>query len=167
MNEILKLLNKHETLVHMIVMFLMFYGLPLVWVWTFQPSMVYPIFTSALLGLALIFVTYVSYATASAVTSFIKDAVSRASLEQIRDVMLDSKIERPRMIDLTSPTTLIVENLSQETRDAVNNLKQVVSDMNSSSVTDHKELKSKQEELPSPVEKKKRTPRNKSAKKES
>lgn len=166
MNQILKWLNKHETLVHMIVMFLMLYGLPLAWVWTFQPSMVYPIVTSALLGLALIFVTYTSYATASAVTSLIRNAVCRASLEQIRDIMLDSKIERPRMIDLTSPTTLIVENLSQETRDAVDNLKQVVSDMNSSSVTAHKEIKSKQEELPPPAEKK-RTPRNKSAKKES
>lgn len=167
MNQLLKWLNKHDMLVHMVVMFTMFYGIPLIWVSAYQPSMVPSIVASAAIGLSLIFVIYTSCWCASAVTRMISDAVARAALDEIRDVTLDSKIDRPRVIDLESPTTLVVENIKQETLDAVENLKQAVVSMQAvAAPAPQEESSTPVEAPPQPVEKKKRAPRAKSVKKE-
>ncbi len=168
MNQILKWLDRHDAFVHMCVMFMMFYGLPLIWVSTFQPNMVQPILSSAALGLGLIFATYGAFWCATAVTNMIRDAVASAALDDIRDPLLDSKIERPRIVDLTSPSTLVVENMKQETREAIENLKRAVDDMSASAAQTQESLKPAPDQVVTaqPVEKKKRAPRAKSVKKE-
>lgn len=169
MNQVLKWLNNHDMFVHMVVMFTVFYGLPLSWVLLFQPSMVASIVASAGIGLVLILVIYFAYWFATMVTRIINDAVARAALDEIRDTSLDTKIERPRMIDLDSSTTLVVENMKQETRDAVDNLKQTVESMTSDATLIQETLSvSHPAESPQDKtsEKKKRGPRRKTAKKE-
>lgn len=163
MNQVLKWLDKHDMLVHMFVMFSMFYGIPLIWVSAFQPSMVSSIIASAVIGLCLIFVIYTSYWCASAVTRVIRDAVARAALDEIRDTTLDLKIARPPVIDLNSPTTLVVENMKQETRDAVESLKQAVQQMESTAMIVQSDLGSTETVVTAP---KKRGRPAKSAKKE-
>ena len=129
MNQILKWLDKHDLLVHMVMMFSMFYGIPLIWASAFLPSTASYIIASAAIGLCLIFVTYASYWCASAVTRVIRDTVARIALDEIRDTTLNSKIARSTVIDLDIPTTLLVENMNQETRGAVESLKQAVQHM--------------------------------------
>jgi hypothetical protein len=147
-------------------MFMMFYGLPLIWVSTFQPNMVQPILSSAALGLGLIFAAYSAFWCATAVTNMIRDAVARAALDDIRDPLLDSKIERPRIVDLTSPSTLVVENMKQETREAIENLKRAVDDMSAKQPQETLKPAPDQVVIAQPVEKKKLAHRAKSAKKE-
>jgi hypothetical protein len=145
----------------------MFYGLPLIWVSAFQPSMVASILASAALGLGLIFVVYTAYWCATAVTNMIRDAVTRAALDDIRDLMLDSKIDRPRIVDLESPSTLVVENLKQDTREAIENLKRAVDDMTAAAQVQEPPKPVPDEVVAAqPVEKKKRAPRAKTPKKE-
>lgn len=168
MNQVLKWLNNHDMFVHMVVMFTVFYGLPLSWVLLFQPSMVASIIASAGIGLILIVVIYFAYWFATMITRIINDAVARAALDEIRDTSLDTKIERPRMIDLDSSTTLIVENMKQETRDAVDSLKQAVESMTETATIVQSDLKLVDPEatvLQKVSEKKKRGPRTKSTKK--
>ena len=153
MNTILKWLRKNETLVHLAVMIAVFYGIPTAALSILYPSLVAPLTNSAIMGLTLIALLFVSYKAASAATEWIKNMVARAALDQIRDLSLSAtKVQKDRVIDFTSPNVMVVENISAETKEAVANLKAAA-------------------DLPPvvqavPVEKKERAPRAKSVKKE-
>lgn len=157
MNSILKWLHKNDSMVHMIVMLLVFYGMPIATLSILYPGLVAPLANSALAGVTLIFLLFVSYRVASSVTEWIKGAVISTTLDQMPDLTSAApKAQKDRIIDLTSPTTMIVENISTETKEAIANLSTV------------KDASSSPAEVvqPVPVEKKKRTTRSKSVKKE-
>ena len=142
MTSILKWLHKNEYLVHMSVMLLVFYGIPTAGLAFIYPSLVAPMTHSALMGVALIALLFVSYKAATRVTDMIKNAVAQAAIEQIRDATaLVDKIEKDAVVDYTSPNMLVVDSLKSEKKAA-----EVVQ--------------------PVPVEKKKRAPRTKPVKKE-
>ena len=141
MNSILKWLHKNENLVHMAVMLLVFYGIPTASLAVVYPSLVAPLTHSALMGLTLIALLFVSYRVATYVTDKVKNAVAQAAIEQIRDVSLSlSKVEKDSIVDYTSPNMLVVDSSKTE------KVAEVVQ--------------------PVPVEKKKRAPRAKTVKKE-
>ena len=142
MNPILKWLHKNENLVHMAVMFLVFYGIPTAVLSIVYPSLVGPLTNSALVGLVLIALLFVSYRVATFATGTIKNAVAQAAIEQIRETSaLVNKIEKDAIVDYTSPNMLVLDASKSEKKSA-----EVVQ--------------------PVPVEKKKRAPRAKSVKKE-
>ena len=151
MSLILKWLHKNEGLVHMSTMLLTFYGVPTAVLAVFYPNLVEPLVNSAIIGLALISLLYVSYKTASFATEWIKRAVTQATLDEIRDLSLRNSKSDPT-VDLESSNVLAVNNVTDETRDAVENLKSAASETAIE---------------PVPVEKKKRAPRAKTVKKES
>lgn len=153
MSTILKWLHKNENLVHMAVMISVFYGIPTAALSILYPSLVAPLTNSAIMGLTLVALLFVSYKAASTVTEWIKNMVARATIDQIRDLTMSAtKIQKDNVVDFTSPNIMVVENISAETKEAISNLK-VAAD------------------LPPviqavPVEKKKRAARAKSVKKE-
>lgn len=115
MNSILRWLHKNDALVHMSIMLLVFYGIPSATLAIVYPSLVAPLANSALMGLTLIFLLFVSYRAASAVTTMIKNAAARALLDQIRDVSLLSEAPKKEpVVDYTSPNMLVIGSSSQE-----------------------------------------------------
>lgn len=110
MNSILKWLHKNESLVHMLVMLTVFYGLPSLGLAVFYPHLVEPLVDSALVGLVLVCLLFVSYRAASAVTEVVKNAVTRMTIEQIRDITsAPDKLMNDRVVDYSSPNTLVIE----------------------------------------------------------
>lgn len=128
MNSILKWLHKNEGLVHTCVMFAVFYGIPTAALSIFYPHLVVPLVNSAVVGSVLIVLLYVSYKSASAVTEWIKSAVTHATLDQMRDLALEPvKVIKDPVVDYTSSNVLVVSNTSDETKEAVSNLKAAAS----------------------------------------
>lgn len=115
MNSILKWLHKNDALVHMVVMLLVFYGIPTAALAVVYPSLVAPLTNSAIVGLTLVFLLYVSYKAASAVTDMIKNAAARSLLDQIRNLpVVPASPEKAPIVDYTSSNVLVVGSTSSE-----------------------------------------------------
>ena len=111
MNSILKWLHKNESIVHASVMFVAFYGMPAIGLAFFHPSLVTPLMHSAIVGLVLMLLLFVSYKAATVATEAIKSAVTHAALEQIREYSISNNLNMTtsdHIVDYTSPNTLAV-----------------------------------------------------------
>ena len=126
MSSILKWLHKNEGLVHMCVMLVVFYGIPTIALSILYPNLVEPLLNSAIGGVTLVVLLYVSYKAATIVTELIKNAVASAALDQIRDITLQAAVSvKDPTVDYTSSNVLVVNNVSDETKEAVASLKTV------------------------------------------
>lgn len=153
MNSILKWLHRNDLLVHVTITMLVFYGIPVTYLSFVNPGLVAPIINSAITGITLIALFFISFRAAVAVTDLIKIAVERAdlALTQAAPTVNDKPIKDP-IVDYSSPTMLVMETLTKQGGSADVTIVPQPSDV----------------VVPStPVEKKKRAPRAKTVKKES
>ena len=115
MNLILKWLHRNELLVHMVVLLLVFYGIPVVYLSFTNSTLIAPVINSAISGFTLITLFLISYKVAVSVTDLVKIAVEKAAIEQIRDsAALITKIEKDAIVDYTSPNMLVVTSHKSE-----------------------------------------------------
>jgi hypothetical protein len=156
MNSILKWLHKNESIVHASVMFVAFYGIPAIGLAFFHPSLVTPLMHSAVVGLILMLLLFVSYKAATVATEAIKSAVTHAALEQIREYSISNNLNMTtsdHVVDYTSPNTLVVENISGEMKEAVTALKAAVESAPKPDVTVQSPSKKRRGRQPKPAKK--------------
>lgn len=151
----LKWLNKYEMPVHFLVMISVFYGISLGITAAIAPSAVEALVVSFTAGMLLVVIGALSFKVATIFTDAIKNAVARATLEQMRESLPPAELlTKEKIVDYTSSNVMIVKNVPDELKEAVANL-------NAAASADATEVAP----IP-PVEKKKRAPRSKSVKKE-
>jgi len=147
--SLIKWLHKNEMLVHMSVMLVVFYALTGAVSDAFYPPLVEHLMTTMVSALILLCLGVASFKAATAATEAIKNAVTQATLEQMRDINLEAMKVKDKVTDLSSANVLVVQNPLEALRDQVETLKEAA------------------EAPPAQiVEKKKRAPRAKSVKKE-
>lgn len=151
MNLILKWLHRNELLVHMVVMLLVFYGIPVTSCFFTHPELVASLIDSAIAGFTIVLLFYISFRAAAFVTDFIGSLAIKVELKVSDEP--EPQTEKDKIVDYTSPNMLVVNAAPSE------------SDVSATVVTSKPkpvEVVVQQE----PVEKKKRAPRAKSVKKE-
>jgi len=152
--NVLRWLHKNSFIVHMIVMMLAFYGVPVLVSALFYPHFIQPLTTAMVSGLILLSMGIASFKIGVAVTDAITAALDRAVLRDLESRSEKAPDGSPT-VDFDSPNTLIVDRNMMSLGSAVIALQA-----------------SSEPEAPAPpaetvmVQKKKRGPRAKTPKKE-
>ena len=107
MISILKWLHRNEFLVHVAVGILVFYGLPVLFSAMFYPQALNMLLSTAIGTVIIVALGACSTGVAFFVTSFIKDAVTMASLHELARPL--HEIAADKTIDLSSESVLVVK----------------------------------------------------------
>jgi len=115
----LRWLHKNEFLVHMFVMIVSFYGIPIAVSLLLYPSFIQPLITAMVSGLIIVAIGAVSFRVAIAATDAVKSALDRAVLRDITSRPEPMSQPADKIIDYTSPNTLLLDEDVQALKDAV------------------------------------------------
>ena len=114
MISILKWLHRNEFLVHVAVGILVSYGLPVLFSAMFYPQMLNMLLSTAIGTVIIIALGACSTGVAFFVTSFIKNAVTMASLHELARPL--HEIAADKTIDLSSESVLVVKAPTKKSR---------------------------------------------------
>ena len=142
----LRWLHKNEFLVHMFVMIVSFYGIPIAVSLLLYPGFIQPLITAMVSGFIIVAIGAVSFRVAIAATDAVKSALDRAALRDIGSHEASSPRDRDNVIDYTSSNVLVVEENLSALREAVASMGEVgsaiapvsESDANSTSIAPKK-----------------------------
>lgn len=114
MISILKWLHRNEFLVHVAVGILVFYGIPILFSALAYPHLLEMLVSTAIATILIISLGAFSTGVAILVTSFIKNAVAMASLQEAPRPLHEIAVDKT--LDLSSESVIVVKTASKKLR---------------------------------------------------